>query len=355
MSPPIRSPRSGIREGVPCPVPPENDVQISVSLEVNDEDHPGARFFANETILAWKQRWYAKSVSGEVPPVRDMILSFGGQLLPDEDTPEQHSIAEDAAMRLRYIGTRVMIEGQEACCAGPSDKTLGGLAIRLWSEKKIELPAGDIQAWVDGQETSISMEVGKLKPDTMVSFSTALDAVPPATIKLSCSGPTVEGEEVRYLLEDNHEANNTHRTSKWNIGASNGWVQMDLSRPVRLHQYALKTANDFPGRDPKDFTLVAYRANGEEVQLHENKGGMFCCHSCMPLTTFLCCMFPWPCACRCIGRWQWVSFPVKSTEEAFSRFRLRIDSNHCDCCTQLGQLKLYEARQAPGTVPTPVD
>lgn len=43
--------------------------------------------------------------------------------------------------------------------------------------------------------------------------------------------------------------------TKWLVFERTGWLRFTLSQPVTVKRYALTSANDFPGRDPKDWTL----------------------------------------------------------------------------------------------------
>src|SRR4051812_30578254 len=44
-------------------------------------------------------------------------------------------------------------------------------------------------------------------------------------------------------------------STKWLAFAKTGWVTYQLAAPVAVAKYSLTSANDSPGRDPKDFTL----------------------------------------------------------------------------------------------------
>ena len=43
--------------------------------------------------------------------------------------------------------------------------------------------------------------------------------------------------------------------TKWLVFERTGWVECELSEPVAVVHYALVSANDAPGRDPRDWTL----------------------------------------------------------------------------------------------------
>jgi predicted alpha-1,2-mannosidase len=68
-------------------------------------------------------------------------------------------------------------------------------------------------------------------------------------IEIAASGENTSGGEVKENLNDG-DAN-----TKWLVFASTGWVQYRLSGPVAVVQYALTSANDAPGRDPRDWQL----------------------------------------------------------------------------------------------------
>src|SRR5690606_7474150 len=44
-------------------------------------------------------------------------------------------------------------------------------------------------------------------------------------------------------------------STKWLAFDPTGWSVAKLGQPVAVNAYALTSANDFPGRDPKDWTL----------------------------------------------------------------------------------------------------
>ncbi|MFE9453763.1 GH92 family glycosyl hydrolase [Streptomyces sp. NPDC006739] len=63
------------------------------------------------------------------------------------------------------------------------------------------------------------------------------------------SGENTGAGEVKENLADGEPG------TKWLTFQPTGWVEFDLDRPVRLVTYALTSANDFDGRDPRDWTL----------------------------------------------------------------------------------------------------
>src|SRR4051812_24164873 len=55
--------------------------------------------------------------------------------------------------------------------------------------------------------------------------------------------------ETAVKLKDNDSS------TKWLAFSSTGWATYRLAEPVAVAKYSLTSANDAPGRDPKDFTV----------------------------------------------------------------------------------------------------
>ena len=68
-------------------------------------------------------------------------------------------------------------------------------------------------------------------------------------IAIKANGENTGGGEVAENLIDGSAQ------TKWLVFESTGWVEMELSEPVAVVHYALTSANDAEGRDPKDWTL----------------------------------------------------------------------------------------------------
>ena len=109
-------------------------------------------------------------------------------------------------------------------------------------------------------------------------------------------------------------------TSKFNA-ATGGQVTVTINvegDPVQLASYAIKSANDAPGRDPRTWQLVAVDANGREHVIHnmdstERKWGN-----------------------NDDKRWSWMRWSVDHNFPA-SKFLLKILTNNGDGgCTQMG-------------------
>ncbi|AGZ41406.1 hypothetical protein AFR_15620 [Actinoplanes friuliensis DSM 7358] len=72
--------------------------------------------------------------------------------------------------------------------------------------------------------------------------------VPEAVSKVTASGENTPNETKEKLTDG--DAN-----TKWLVRTPAAWVAYELSKPTAITGYALTSANDFPGRDPKDWTL----------------------------------------------------------------------------------------------------
>jgi predicted alpha-1,2-mannosidase len=68
-------------------------------------------------------------------------------------------------------------------------------------------------------------------------------------VEITASGEFAAAGEVKENLNDG-DAN-----TKWLVFTSTAWVQYRLSSPVAVVHYALTSANDAPGRDPRDWEL----------------------------------------------------------------------------------------------------
>ncbi|MFB7324367.1 GH92 family glycosyl hydrolase [Streptomyces sp. NPDC056190] len=67
--------------------------------------------------------------------------------------------------------------------------------------------------------------------------------------EVRASGENTGGGEVKENLVDGESG------TKWLTFEPTGWVEFDFDKPVKITRYALTSANDFDGRDPKDWTL----------------------------------------------------------------------------------------------------
>ena len=150
------------------------------------------------------------------------------------------------------------------------------------------------------------------------------DTIPASLLSVVAKSEFSDGGELaKHLLDDRESGGigNTFDTCKWNdvSGEKPTWLEFTIAGGARrLTKFALKSANDVPGRDPKKWKLVGIRAtDGARETLHAHDGDA------------------WK-----GKRWHWVEFAVASASE-FEKLRLEIDENHGDHCTQLGQVRFH--------------
>ncbi|MFI9583633.1 alpha-1,2-mannosidase [Streptomyces sp. NPDC052236] len=97
------------------------------------------------------------------------------------------------------------------------------------------------------------------------------------------AGPRdVTGEVIALQASDEHEdvgevAHNLLDTSqaKWLAGHRSARLDLSLARPTAVTSYALRSANDFPGRDPREWTLSASHDGRTWTRLDSRTGQRF--------------------------------------------------------------------------------
>ncbi|MBC2876665.1 MULTISPECIES: GH92 family glycosyl hydrolase [Streptomyces] len=132
------------------------------------------------------------------------------------------------------------------------------------------------------------------------------------------SGENAEGGEIKENLVDGEP------TSKWLVRQRTAWLEFDLSEPVAVTRYALTSANDAPGRDPRDWTLRGSADGKSWTVLDTRRGENF------------------------EKRLQTRQFTL-ATGGAYRHFRLDITGNAGDELTQLAEVQFATAD--PGTPP----
>jgi predicted alpha-1,2-mannosidase len=95
----------------------------------------------------------------------------------------------------------------------------------------------------------------------------------PGSLLSKVTGVTASAEnppnEVAANLADGNPS------TKWLAFASTGWVRYQLAAPAIVTVYALTSANDSPGRDPKDFTLQGSNDGSAWTDLDSRTGQTF--------------------------------------------------------------------------------
>lgn len=114
--------------------------------------------------------------------------------------------------------------------------------------------------------------------------------------------------------------------TKWLVRTPTAWVAYELSAAKRITGYALTSANDSSGRDPKDWTLQG-SADGQSWSDLDRRTGQ---------------TFP--------ERFQTRRFDIATPQE-FKHFRLNITANSGEPLTQLADLRLFTGSTAPPEPP----
>ncbi|WP_323184011.1 MULTISPECIES: ThuA domain-containing protein [unclassified Streptomyces] len=110
--------------------------------------------------------------------------------------------------------------------------------------------------------------------------------------------------------------------TKWLAHAPTGWVTMKLDKPAAVVNYALTSANDYPGRDPKDWKLQGSQ-DGESWTTLDTRTGE---------------TFP--------SRFQTRQFQF-TNKQAYQHYRLEITANSGEPLIQLAELRLFNANPTP--------
>jgi predicted alpha-1,2-mannosidase len=110
--------------------------------------------------------------------------------------------------------------------------------------------------------------------------------------------------------------------TKWLAFAPTGWVRLVLSEPAVVVDYALTSANDAAGRDPRDWTLQGSADGTQWTDLDHQTGQAFG------------------------GRYQTKEYRFANTT-AYAHYRLNITANAGDPLVQLAELQLSNGDTTP--------
>ncbi|MEV0276304.1 GH92 family glycosyl hydrolase [Streptomyces sp. NPDC050610] len=135
------------------------------------------------------------------------------------------------------------------------------------------------------------------------------------------SGENSASGEVKENLVDGET------TSKWLTFEKSSWLEFDLAEPVKVVRYALTSANDAPGRDPRDWTLKGSEDGKNWTVLDARKDESF------------------------EKRQQTREFGFKNST-AYRHYRLDIARNGGDDITQLAEFQISNGEDTP---PPPSD
>ncbi|MEO3779414.1 ThuA domain-containing protein [Micromonospora sp. B11E3] len=111
-------------------------------------------------------------------------------------------------------------------------------------------------------------------------------------------------------------------STKWLTFAPTGWLSARLAKPVAVRQYALTSANDSPGRDPKNWTLQGSEDGSTWTDLDTRSGETF------------------------PQRFQTRQFTIDNPR-AFQHYRLNVTANSGEPLVQLAELWLIGPDAGP--------
>jgi predicted alpha-1,2-mannosidase len=124
----------------------------------------------------------------------------------------------------------------------------------------------------DQQPTASTAEVDGGKPvqgNLTGSIRTGLPgSVLSQVSAVTASAENPPGEVVVNLKDDDS-------STKWLAFATTGWAQYQLAAPVAVVKYSLTSANDAPGRDPKNFTVQGSNNGADWTDLDSRTGQTF--------------------------------------------------------------------------------
>ncbi|WP_327044646.1 ThuA domain-containing protein [Microbispora sp. NBC_01189] len=142
-------------------------------------------------------------------------------------------------------------------------------------------------------------------------------SIPPAekVAEIRVSGENPPSEAKAQLIDGN---NNT----KWLTRANTGWAEVRLEKPVVVGHYALTSANDYQGRDPKNWTLKGSQDGQTWVDLDKRTNETF------------------------PQRFQTKEYKFDNST-AYPWYRLDITANSGEPLTQLAELRLFGPTAGP--------
>ncbi|WP_432047706.1 GH92 family glycosyl hydrolase [Streptomyces asiaticus] len=198
----------------------------------------------------------------------------------------------------------------------------------------VAVPAGPDSAHHADRTFASSFESGDPQPDWRNTVETGPDGKKKASgvdggyssgipgnvtdkvTEVRASDENTDGGEIKENLVDGEV------TSKWLAFDTTAWLEFDLSEPVEAVRYALTSANDAPGRDPKDWTLKGSANGSDWTTLDTRKDETFS------------------------SRQQTREFSYRNST-AFKHFRLEITRNAGDDIVQLAEVQFATADTTP--------
>jgi glucose/arabinose dehydrogenase/PKD repeat protein/type 1 glutamine amidotransferase len=138
---------------------------------------------------------------------------------------------------------------------------------------------------------------------------------PEKVVEIAASGDNPPNETKEKLIDGRND-------TKWLTFSPTGWVQMKLEKPVAVAHYALTSANDFDGRDPKNWTLQGSQDGKSWTDLDKRTGESF------------------------PQRFQTKEYKFDNST-AYPYYRLDITANGGEPLIQLAEVRLFGATTGP--------
>jgi PKD repeat protein/type 1 glutamine amidotransferase len=138
---------------------------------------------------------------------------------------------------------------------------------------------------------------------------------PEKAVEATASGNNPPNETVQQVVDG-------LTSTKWLTRTPTGWIVAKLGQPVAVNHYALTSANDFPGRDPRDWTLQGSADGTNWTDLDSRTGETF------------------------PQRFQTKQYSFTNSQ-AYQYYRLNITANSGEPLIQLAELWLFSPNAGP--------
>ncbi|GII31842.1 hypothetical protein Pmi06nite_52840 [Planotetraspora mira] len=165
----------------------------------------------------------------------------------------------------------------------------------------------------DPQPAASTVETANGKP-VQANLSGSNPGLPGSVLgqvgAVTASADNPPGEVATNLKDDDS-------STKWLAFSRTGWVTYRMNQPVVVKKYALTSANDAPGRDPRDFAVQGSNDGSEWTDLDSRTGVSFS------------------------GRFATNTYSVSNTT-AYTYYRLNVTANSGDSIIQLADWNISD-------------
>gem|GEM_PF-1517123 len=178
--------------------------------------------------------------------------------------------------------------------------------------------------WTQGEHgiywnAALIYAIAQLKNDSGTTTTPA-----PTLTDVAVNGIAFDGGAANPSGEDESKAFDKSTSSKWLVSSTSGAIGYDFNGTdaKTVKKYALVSANDSSGRDPKNWMLQGSNDGSTWTTLDTQTGILFA------------------------SRFEKKEFTIANTT-AYQMYRLNITANNGDSLTQLAELELYGEAGAP--------